>query len=144
MYEISTIVKQLPILQKNYDCVRVLDPYEKKVLSLDSFDTQEKLNCQSEHCYSFWKTGQSCKNCISKKAVAENATFIKIEVAGDKLYMVTAFPITYNENKYVLELIRDVTEKKDFFNALDSFSTEINQKILQDEIRKFQQSLSNN
>lgn len=134
MYDISTIVTKLPTLRKYYDCVRVIDPFEKKVLSLHALNEQDHQKCDIEACYAFWKNGGSCKNCISQKAAAENSTFVKIEVAGEKIYMVTALPIIYENNKYVLELIKDVTNKTDFLNAIDSFSGEINQKVLQEEL----------
>lgn len=141
MYDISTIITKLPILRKYYDCVRVLDPFEKKVLSLHALNEHEHQKCDIDACYAFWKNGGSCKNCISQKAAAENSTFVKIEVAGEKIYMVTALPIIYENNKYVLELIKDVTNKTDFLNAIDSFSGEINQKVLQEELLQFTKRL---
>ncbi|MEG6584477.1 hypothetical protein [Dendrosporobacter sp. 1207_IL3150] len=137
MQEISDIIRKMPILRKYYDCVRVLDPFKMKTLSLiKADDTKINLTYDTENCYTFWHRGHSCKNCIAKKAASENAAFVKIEASGDKIYMVTALPVNYQNTKYVLELIKDVTDKKDFLASMDSFGKDINPKILQDAINR--------
>lgn len=94
------------ILDTIFIIKRIVNPQDKTIIDFDS-DLPEASN---HTCFDFWERGESCPNCISMRALNENASFSKVENIDDKLYMVIAAPIQINNDKYVVELLRDITD----------------------------------
>lgn len=65
---------------------------------------------QNDSCYHVWNRTEPCINCISKRAVKEGRQFTKIEVLGDKVFLIEAVGLPELGPGLALELIRDVTD----------------------------------
>jgi diguanylate cyclase (GGDEF)-like protein len=118
------------ILQDIFIIKRIVNPQDKTIIDFDN-----DLPTTSSHtCFDFWKRGESCPNCISMRALNENASFSKVENIDDRLYMVIAAPIQINNDKYVVELLRDITDDTSSSLYVDKTSQD-----LQDEIYKLNQ-----
>lgn len=97
----------IPILEKYYDIVRIIDPLSEVPLPPGNSHTDKhKWDC----CH----TGSSsiaCKNCVALQAVRQKETFFKIEMRHEQFFMVTAIPIESAGRTLALELIKCVSEK---------------------------------
>jgi len=112
---------------KLYDIVRVVDPLSKSIVR--RFDsTSEPLDMS---CYDFWEKGTFCDNCVSMRVINEHDTFIKLEYHGGRIYMVLSGPFTYQDQSYVLELIKDVTDS-DILPELPEKSPEAIAQMIRD------------
>lgn len=109
----------IELLGKIYDIIRYVNPVIK---SMNDNSTEFKI-CESDtHCFSFWKTNEVCKNCISMRALNENKVTMKFEYTNGKLFLITAVP--EKDNNRVLELIREVTEEH-LLENIDGLSEEL-------------------
>lgn len=102
----DSIEQSLSILTKIYDIVRIVDPLKKTARLI----TTKGIVKQELVCYTFWNQNKICDNCISIRAYNEETTFVKLEFNGKELYMVTAAPLTIDKDKFVLELLENVTD----------------------------------
>lgn len=112
--EVLLYVKErMSILKNFYDEVRVVDPINNIVFSDDfNLKINNKFNekdCSLSNCYDVWGKKSICSTCISKKAYLKNDTFIKLEYNKNHVFLVIASPIEFNENKYVVEILKDIT-----------------------------------
>ena len=115
----------IKILDNIFMIQRIVDPQEKKVIELES-----TLKAFGSHkCFDFWKSGASCPNCISMRALNENSSFSKLVSLNDKLYMIIAAPLNINNKTYILELIKDVTNDTLFSNYKDKTIEELKYEI---------------
>lgn len=105
---LNNIKDRLCIFKDFYDTIRLVDPITDKVLHVDSKSNVKEYD--ELPCHAFWNKNSKCKNCISLKAYNENKTFIKIELNENKIFLLTATPITNNGATYVVELIKDVSK----------------------------------
>lgn len=109
------IKNRLSIFKNFYDTIRVVDPIKKKVLSDDiNENCNQKLGINDDfskvNCHEIWKKNSGCNNCVAKKAYLENDTFVKLEHNERKIFMVIASPVEIEGKRYVVELLKDVTE----------------------------------
>ena len=107
------VKERMSILKNFYDEVRVVDPINNIVFSDDiSLKINNEFNekdCSLSKCYDIWGKNSACSTCISKKAYLKNDTFIKLECNKNHVFLVIASPIEFNENKYVVEILKDIT-----------------------------------
>lgn len=96
-------------LEKIYDVVRIVDPRENKVIFMNKENTK-KFRDESP-CFGFWENNKFCSNCVSLRAFLQQDTFVKFEVVNDRIYMITASPITGKDCSYVVEMLNDITDK---------------------------------
>lgn len=113
---LDNVKERLKPFKNLYDFIRLVDPINNKVLNTDFSNSNSNLNFEDFPCYKFWNKNQRCKNCISSNAYLENDTFVKLEVCGSKILLVTATPFVIDENTYIVELVKDIS-KKGFFNS---------------------------
>lgn len=118
------------ILDNIFIIKRIVNPQDKTIIDFDS----DLPTASSHACFDFWERGNSCPNCISMRALNENASFSKVENIDDRLYMVIAAPIKLNNDKYVVELLRDITDETSASLYVDKTSQD-----LQNEIYKLNQ-----
>ena len=69
-------------------------------------------------CYNFWNRGQSCDRCISRIAFEQNKPFMKLDQSSKGAFFVFALPINIGNTKYVVELLKNVSE--DYFDYTDA------------------------
>lgn len=93
------------IIDKLFEYRRILDPIKKFTLEI----TNDKIKYSAHKCYEFWEKESECDNCISMRAYNENKSFTKVEYLKDKIYLVMATPIIKNKEKYIVEVLRDIT-----------------------------------
>lgn len=111
----------LNIMGNIFGINRIVDAKNKKIISLNN----ETQNLGNHECFDFWKGKSECINCISMRALNENKSFSKIETVNDRVYFIMASPLNINNDRYVLELVNDITED-DIRNFL---SVNINSKM---------------
>ncbi|MDF2520699.1 MAG: putative signal transduction protein [Clostridia bacterium] len=105
MNEFDIIADKVKLFEKMYDVMRIVDPMKKEVLEL-----KEGVLCKIEsECYKLWKANVICENCVSIRAYNEDNTFIKMEYSSNKIFMITAVPISIHRKKFVIELLKDAT-----------------------------------
>jgi len=135
--EFNTIISQLNLFKNLYDVVRMVDPINKKVALYDN----NKITISTQSCYGVWKNNEFCKNCISMRAYNEKTTFVKVEYNKERLYMVTAFPISTEKQTYILEFMKDITETGviENFNhksidEVNDLVAKMNELVIKDEL----------
>ncbi len=100
------LLDKLQVFEKMYHAMRVVDPVSKHVLELKKGHFTE-----GEHaCHDFWMKGMICENCISMRTFNENDTIFKIESKNEKIYMVTAVPVSIMGKRLVVELLKETTD----------------------------------
>mgnify|MGYP000503893461 CR=1 FL=1 len=101
----NAIINKIQPLHKIYDSLKIVDPLKKEVVKL-----KESTFCKIEsECYKLWKRQRICDNCIAVRACNRNDTIIKIEYDNNKIYMITAIPISIQNERFAVELFKDVT-----------------------------------
>ncbi|RKD28774.1 GGDEF domain-containing protein [Thermohalobacter berrensis] len=103
--DLKVLCKDLSILEKLYDTVRIVNPTNNKIIYWED-SVGKEIN---GYCYEFWKRNKSCSNCISMRAYSQDETIIKLEYKDKNVYMITAVPVRYNDDKVVVEFIKDIT-----------------------------------
>lgn len=66
-------------------------------------------------CYDFWNRSKRCDTCISKMAFDKNSPFMKLDQKKDSAFFVLASPITVGDKRYVLELLKKISDN--FFDC---------------------------
>lgn len=124
----TNFINNIDILDNIFGISRIVDAANKNIINLDN---KNKVHIESHLCFEFWERGMECTNCISMRALNENKSFSKFETIDNKLYMIIASPININNNRYVVELVKDVSD--DTISL--PFESSIN-KLLSEEIKR--------
>lgn len=103
----GNIKETLREIEKLFDIVRVVHPITNKVLCLDS--PEDRLFYDG-YCYDFWETGRVCDNCTALEVVSQKRVATKISNKSNELYIVISCPIKIDNNIYVLECLKNITE----------------------------------
>lgn len=119
--EVQEVLDKLVIFERMYDHIRLVDPIIKKVINYSN-NTVTELAVK---CFDFWGENKICDNCVSIRAFNENKTFVKIEYALNKIYMVMAIPIELSNRKIVIELLKDTTDSMVYKNGNNENNSEI-------------------
>lgn len=134
---VENIKDRLAVIKNLYDVLRIVDPKGKKTLYVEG----EKEVPKEENCYDFWRGGKCCENCISMRAYNEEETFFKVEYNKEKVFLITAAPVIVNSKKYVIEILKDITEKgffsEDREKGITKFKNiirDINELAIKDEL----------
>ncbi|MBO3445828.1 GGDEF domain-containing protein [Clostridium sp. CCUG 7971] len=93
------------IIDKLFEYRRILDPVRKCTLEISKDD----VKYSAHKCYEFWGKNSECSNCISMRAYNENKSFTKVEYLKDRIYFIMATPIIKNKEKYIVEVLKDIT-----------------------------------
>lgn len=134
---IDNVRERLSIFNGMYDIIRIVNPISNKVL----IDEENKIIETNNICYGFWEKNEICENCITKRAYLENNTFFKLEKKKEKIYLITASTVNYNGEKYVVEMLKDISQSMSVVavNDFGNFSTRIdinniNNKLFRDNL----------
>lgn len=104
--EVLEIVKNSisEILVGLYDAVRIVEigSHRQFVVTPDG-----GLVRQDIQCHEFWQRCTPCANCVTKRSQTSQNTEEKVEVFGQKVYLVVAMPIAAGE--YCIEIVKDIT-----------------------------------
>ncbi|AHF06523.1 GGDEF domain-containing protein [Desulfitobacterium metallireducens] len=104
------IFDSLKIVDKMYEHIRLIDPVTKKIIA----SYGEDLSRAGAECFALWKKGKSCDNCVSMRAFNEDQTIVKIEYTPDKIFMLTAIPVELENQKVIVEILKDTTQSMIF------------------------------
>lgn len=98
------VIKLLRTFPGMYDTVRIVDPVKHL-----AWVVNENLPISlPDICYTPWKRGEPCKNCISKNAYILGETLFKLEGQKNNLYLVLATPKTIGKKVFVIEILKKV------------------------------------
>lgn len=135
--QLKAVISNLSMLEKIYDIIRIVHPLRKEIIQYDN----EKITVLNNKCYSFWGNGKMCPNCVSMRAYNEEETFVKIEYNKEKIYMVMATPVINDSDKYVVELLKDITKTGVVENInektvieIQKLVSEMNSEIIKDAL----------
>ncbi len=131
------IKKCLDRFKKLYDIIRFVDPISKEILYID-----ENSAFHNKHlCHEFWKNNTLCNNCISSRALNEDKSFTKIEYNKKNIFLIISCPITIGENKYIVEMLKDITDsgivpdlKYKTTDEISEIIKKLNKEVITDEL----------
>ncbi len=136
-FKIQSLIESLSMFDKLFDTIRVIEPESMTII----MDHEENNQKGESTCYDFWDKQGRCSNCISLRAKAEDDTFIKIEVKGDKMFMVTASPVKVGAESYIFEMIKDITHTQIIteidgrdIKESDKMITYLNNQVITDDL----------
>jgi diguanylate cyclase (GGDEF)-like protein len=119
-----------------FDSIRIVDPANKIYLMKNAENV-----CDKGTCYSFWLKDRTCTNCISMRALLEKETFIKIEYCKGRIFLITAVPMEHNNEIYIVEMLKDITDKNIFIDKdkikdtnIAALVEEMNEKSMKDKL----------
>lgn len=134
---LDEVKERLSIFKNLYDAMRIVDPINKKVITVDNDGIVHLV----EACYGFWNTNKFCENCTSIRAYIQNDTCIKMECKDNSIILIIATPIEYKGETYILELLKDISKgvsnDQDIHDNIGGVSfllKEIGNKILKDDL----------
>jgi AraC-like DNA-binding protein len=88
-----------------FDVIRIVDPFASVAWKVRQ--TQETIG---DTCYAFWNRKQFCETCISRMALEHDKPFVKLDQKKDHPFLVFAVPIAVGGKKYVIELLKGVSD----------------------------------
>lgn len=106
MDALREVKERLSIFKNLYDIIRLVNPINDSIINHEC----ENLSVKSGFCYDIWKRNERCENCISRVAYDKEETAVKIEYSEGKIILVIASPLIIKNNKYVIEMIKDVSQ----------------------------------
>jgi hypothetical protein len=124
------VKKRLTVIENMYDIIRIVDPNNKKILSVK----EEKVDMLEGSCYDYWKRGIACSKCVSNIAYLQDAAYAKIEKMLNNYSIVVALPITINNKRYVLEMLKGIEKNKDIFSSESIIANKKDEIIIRDEL----------
>lgn len=128
------VEKSLSIFKNFYDFIRIVDPIKKQVIYPEY---ENKVDIST--CYKLWNKEENCINCISCRTLVKEDTLLKLESKDGKVYMVTSCLLNVENKKYVLELIKDLSDKRYLIDEnkklrLELLIEKINDSYINDEL----------
>lgn len=131
------VKERLSIFKNFYDVIRLVNPINTTIINHKC----ENLSAKSGFCYDVWKKNKRCENCISRLAYDKNETAVKIEYSKGKIILVIASPLTIKNNKYVVEMIKDVSQSgvvsnmdTDYEESVLDFLSVVKERTVKDEL----------
>ena len=96
--ELEQMIAQM---EKVFTVVRILDQNLLHKMDVKNGEIQSE-DCK---CYSLWKKGERCDNCVAQRALAHREQCTKLEFIGSKMYQVIAKYLEVDGSPCVMELI---------------------------------------
>ncbi|MEG0664470.1 MAG: GGDEF domain-containing protein [Clostridia bacterium] len=120
--EISSIIGT----EQLFDYYRLVDPATNIIYKLENGTV---IKTDLPLCYKIWEREKPCENCISYRSYSEDNRYVKIEYFNNIIYLITTRPVIFENKKYSLELISDVTNSMYFTDAYHQDNKEITSLI---------------
>jgi diguanylate cyclase (GGDEF)-like protein len=134
---LNVIKERLSIFNNLYDVLRIVDPVNKKVLSVNDGIIKHLDGV----CYEDWNKNKFCENCISMRASIQNDTCVKIECKDKKIILIIATPVHFEGKTYIVELLKDISkdtndigEMNDNTGSISLLLNEMSSKIVKDDL----------
>lgn len=93
----------MELLAGVFDAGRIVDPVQNKAWSIHPSGKMLESTC-----YDFWERAQSCDRCISRMALTENKSFVKLDQGASQPFLVSATPVAVGGTRYVIELLKKI------------------------------------
>lgn len=97
--------------RKIFDIVRLVEVSENIQYKVSD---DGEITAQLYECYSIWKRGARCDNCISCKVTASKDRLTKFEFVDDDVYFVIAMYAEVEGKEYALELLLKIKDESLF------------------------------
>lgn len=111
MIDVDAIRTTINELKTIFDIVRLVEPTETAVLTIDE---EGNINKVAYSCFCLWNKDKRCINCTSLCAMVSGKRQEKYEITKDRAYYIISKPfiLTRNNEEYhvVLELVNSVTD----------------------------------
>ncbi len=120
---IQDIISDFNLLESLYDCVRIVNPVEKKVATIIK-DFNHPTN-DNDACYDLWVKERVCENCISMRANLHHKSFTKVECHASNIFIITAVPVREN---VVIEFMQNIPPEYFALNKKYSSMTRLIEK----------------
>jgi two-component system cell cycle response regulator len=136
MEVIEIVEEKLSMFKNLYDSIRIVDPISKKIINIQ----QNNTKVAESNCYEFWKKNENCRNCVSMRAYLQNDTLLKMEFTDGKIFLITALPVTIEDNIYIVELIKSVSQVGSIINnekntyTIQNLLDEMNDSVIMDKL----------
>ncbi|MGL5549512.1 MAG: GGDEF domain-containing protein [Culicoidibacterales bacterium] len=129
MQDFTQLERQLEPLLKFFDAVRIVNPLTNQTLLFQQ--QQERAYVPKHPCYKTWNRNTVCDNCIAMQALRTQTTSEKLEYVDETIFLVLATPITIEDEHYVIEALRDVTDSSLISKIESKVKAEIAKEIAQ-------------
>lgn len=136
---LKKINSNLEVLSGIFDIVRIVNPFMKKVLTIEGGVLSETPLT----CFGFWSHNKQCINCISMRAYREKEVFAKIEYNNQAVFLMLSIPYTMEDGLIIVELMKDMTKNmllldKDTGKAqnMHTLIADLNLTLLTDSLTK--------
>jgi len=103
--DVLKLFDRLDLINKLFEQVRLVDPIKSKVMIYHN----NSVTYSDSNCFDAFGKDQTCSNCIGRKALDENQTFVKLEYSLTGVCLVMAVPVQLDGKNLVLELLKDIT-----------------------------------
>lgn len=134
---LNEVKERLSIFKNLYDSLRIVDPLNKKVITVN----EDKTMHTGEACYSYWNKNRLCENCISIRAYMQNDTCVKIVSRNKNIILTIAVPVIYKGQTYILEMLKDISRNSsnlgdlnDGIGNVNLLLEEMGNKIIRDDL----------
>lgn len=112
-----------------FDAVRIVNPVTNQILLFQQ--QKETAHVPKHPCYAVWNRTTVCENCVSMEALRTQKTSEKLEYVDNTIFLVIATPIEFENQKYVIEALRDVTDSSLINQIEEKTKVEIAAEIAQ-------------
>ena len=94
--ELHRLMEQM---RDEFQLVRLVEPLSRRVCD------EKTLLTTDEVCHSGWDRLERCETCSSGRALSEGETFMKLEIIGDKTFLVVSKYLIADDRELILELV---------------------------------------
>ncbi|WP_455582354.1 GGDEF domain-containing protein [Dysosmobacter sp.] len=138
-YSTAEMRRTLCTLAPFFDVVRVVDPADTAVLTLEEDGTIRK---EPYTCFCVWNKDCRCRNCTSMQAAMGNCRRTKYEFIADNVFYVISQPITLATQETVSEVVLEIVshvsdqlllEKEDGMSLAERLEA-IQEKLYRDDL----------
>lgn len=127
LLSIDSLMNTIDTLSNIYDAIRIINPVTKKIYDIKS--STYELVLEDFPCYTYWNSNKICKNCVSMKAYNTEYTSIKIERKCEDTYIVMAVPIWVDNEKLILEFIKNSSNSLTLQDFESNLNLELNKQL---------------
>lgn len=93
------------VFREEYDLVRLVDPVGRKAIDMNTMT--EEIN----YCHSIWNRSKRCENCTSLRALNGRTKAYKIELLGEKTYLIISRYMEIEGKPYAVEMLADISQE---------------------------------
>ena len=119
--DIHKFLHEKDIFLSVFDLVRIVDPISGQLFEYEG----NKITKTGEACIDLFGNKERCQNCSSARAFHTGEQVVKFEHIGDQVFLVISIPLDHNDEKIVVELIKNITKHTRGEVETDTLQSEI-------------------